>query len=238
MARLKSRLQCYGGFYFRDPQINTKEALQDWAFNTLVNRIIAQRQANPRFGLSTDQATVENELEQQNVQRLMSLRNQGVNSQFIVEEGGPASAVPFQPAAAGSPQPRLAVAAGKVAKVIRNAAVLTDWLGSGGAPVSQEVAEGRAAVCVACPKNLFGDYARWFMVPAANAIRRALEARQDLKLATPFDDRLGVCDVCLCVNKLKCWTPLEHIRDKSAPEVIAELATVSPQCWVSKELAG
>jgi hypothetical protein len=234
MAKLKTRTQCYGGFYFRDPQINTTAQLHDWAFNTLCVAVQRQRAANARFGLSTDMGAIENEVESQNVARLMALGSR-VSDQYVMEGG--VSPPSFQPAA--SPRPHLSAVAGQVAKVIKNSGVLVDWLGSGGKPVEREIAESRAKVCLDCPRNQVGDLPKWFLIPAVNAIQRALEMRNDLKLDTPHDGQLGVCDVCLCSNRLKIWTPIEHIKGKSSDEVLSELRkVVNPAggCWITKEI--
>lgn len=235
MAKLKHRRECYGGFFFRDPQINGDKQLQDWAFNTLCQTVQRQRMANPRFQLATDMSTIEAQVEDYNVKRLLSLGPR-VSDQYV-DQGGSPPAASFQPAA--SPRPHLSAVAGQVGRVIKNMTVLTDWLGKGGTPVERERASERASVCAQCPKNQVGDLAKWFLIPAANAIRRALEARKDLKLETALDEKLGVCDVCLCSNRLKIWTPIEHVKEKTPPEVLAELKTVinpAGGCWVCKEM--
>lgn len=117
---------------------------------------------------------------------------------------------------------------GDLLKAAQGSAVVLDWLRSGGAPVSQELANARAATCAACPKNVAG---RWFTENAAEAIRETLEARKDLKLETPHDAVLKSCDVCLCLNRLKVWCPMVHIMKSTKPKILSEF----PQnCWIAK----
>jgi hypothetical protein len=121
-------------------------------------------------------------------------------------------------------------------------AVVIDWLMSGGAPVTQELANKRAAVCAngdhwvdstgtlqtKCRNNVEGA---WYTTAPAELIKKTLEARQDLKLATPDDAALKSCDVCKCLMRLKVWTPLEFILNKTKPEIMAEFPV---HCWIAK----
>lgn len=122
--------------------------------------------------------------------------------------------------------------AGAVAEVKRAAkgtAVIVDWLTSGGAPVEKELAEKRASTCVACPKNVEG---RWYTVGPAELIRETLELRKDLKLETSQDHSLKSCDVCKCLMRLKVWTPLPFILERTKPEIMAEFPS---NCWIVKK---
>jgi hypothetical protein len=119
-------------------------------------------------------------------------------------------------------------AATGIKRAAQGTAVVLDWLTSGGQPVSQELADKRAAICVSCPKNVPGS---WYTVAPAELIRETLSARSDLKLVTPHDDKLQSCDVCKCLMRLKVWCPLSHILDKTKPEIMAEF----PQnCWIAR----
>jgi hypothetical protein len=108
-------------------------------------------------------------------------------------------------------------------------AVVIDWLTSGGAPVAQELANNRAAVCVACPLNRPGS---WYTVAPAQLIKVTLEARKDLKLETPFDDKLQSCEACKCLMRLKVWVDSKHILTHTKPEVFNDL---DPRCWILEE---
>ena len=120
-------------------------------------------------------------------------------------------------------------AAANLRRAAQGTAVVLDWLASGGAPVSQELANKRAEICVACPKNMVGS---WYTVAPAEIIKSALEARKDLKLETPSDASLKSCDVCRCLNRLKVWTPLAFIAAKTKPEIMAEFPS---NCWIARK---
>lgn len=114
-------------------------------------------------------------------------------------------------------------------RAAQGTAVILDWLMAGGAPVEQELANKRAAVCIGCKKNVEGA---WFTEAPAALIKKTLEARKDLKLETPHDASLKSCEVCKCINRLKVWCPMEHILSKTRPEIFAEFP---PWCWVKKK---
>ena len=129
----------------------------------------------------------------------------------------------------GRAQSGLDAAAANLRRAAQGTAVVLDWLQSGGHPVAQELADRRAAICVACPKNVAGE---WYTVAPAEIIKAALQARADLKLETPSDAQLKSCDVCKCLMRLKVWTPLEPILQRTRPEVMAEFP---PHCWIARK---
>jgi hypothetical protein len=126
---------------------------------------------------------------------------------------------------------RVVAAAANIRRAAQGTAVVLDWLTSGGKPVAQELAEKRAKVCVACPKNVAGD---WYTTAPAELIRATLSARSDLKLETPYDDKLQSCEVCRCLLKLKVFCPLDHILKGTNPEIMAEFPK---NCWIPCESA-
>ncbi len=113
-------------------------------------------------------------------------------------------------------------------------AVVIDWLGAGGAPVAQELAEKRAVTCVNCPQNQPGD---WYVTAPAELLKKTVEAwksltgRKDFKFETAQGDKLKSCQVCRCLMGLKVFVGLEHILSKSKPDVMAELPA---NCWIVK----
>ena len=109
------------------------------------------------------------------------------------------------------------------------AALLMDWEQSKQPPVGPEVSAARAAVCVQCPKNTPGDFTSWFTKPVAEMLRSKLARLHAMNLTTPDDDRLHVCEVCLCPLKLKVHTPLDLIEKHMKPATKAELP---PACWI------
>ncbi len=214
-----------GGWVFRQPETNWVAPTPIGStFSQTVMLIIAMRKKNPaitaKHKLATNVEAVGTELEKYNRKRL----------------GLPETAqVPFS-------EPRRSHA-GKVAdaagvsrmdgmaglkRAAAGTAVVVDWLTSGGNPVSQELANKRAAICAECPKNVPGA---WYTTAPAQLIKETLEARKDLKLETPFDDRLKSCDVCRCLMRLKVWTPLEHIVGRTKAEVMAEFPA---HCWIAR----
>lgn len=114
-------------------------------------------------------------------------------------------------------------------------ALLLEWEESGQPPVREDIAEHRASVCASCPRNGQGDYTRWFTVPISEMVRKRIQRLHAMKLATKFDERLGVCEACLCPLKLKVHTPLDIIHRHLRPEAKAKLWE---QCWITAESSG
>lgn len=203
-----------GGWTFRQPQTNWVNNMAMVGFDASVQAIRKHRLANPaitaKHNLATDPAAVADELENYTRARLGIPK---IQPTF------------FSPGSSRLP-PRVAAAAADIKRAAQGTAVVLDWLQSGGAPVAQELANRRAETCVACPRNVEGS---WYTVAPAELIRATLSARSDLKLATPSDDRLKSCDVCKCLMRLKVWTPLEFILQRTKAEIMAEF----PQnCWI------
>ncbi len=203
------------GWIFRQPETGwTAPTPIGSTFSQTVDLIIAMRRKNPAIGAkakwATDRETVGYELEKFTRKRL-----------GLPEE---AAQIPFsRPSLPG----QVAQVAADIKRAASGTAVVLDWLRSGGAPVAQELANKRAAVCAECPKNVEGS---WFTTAPATLIKETLEARKDLKLETPFDDRLQSCAVCRCLLALKCHTPLEFILARTKPEVMAEFPNF---CWIA-----
>lgn len=65
--------------------------------------------------------------------------------------------------------------------------------------VNQETADKRAKQCASCKYNIFpdkGPFIEW-----VDGIAKASVGEK----ATPYDDDLGNCEVCSCVNRAKVW---------------------------------
>ena len=205
-----------GGWIYFQPQTGWHNPAAMIGKSASVEAIKKHRLANPaitvKHQLSTDPNVIERELIQ--FQRLRgALPPEQRAADFFVQR----SSLPV----------RVQEAAATIRTAAQGTGVLIDWLTSGGAPVAQELANKRAAICVGCPKNVEGS---WFLTTAAEVIKSTLEARKDLTLATPSDAALKSCDVCKCINRLKVWCPLSHIIEKSRPEI---LAAFPPNCWVA-----
>lgn len=214
-----------GGWEFYQPQTNW------WApypksntFDQQVVNIIKHRQANPavtiNHRLATDFASVGNELEAYTRARL--------NIPAIAPQP-PNPPPPQQPSA-------VAVAAGStgIIRVAQGSGPILEWFGSGRPAVDRPISEKRASTCSSCPQNTANNPAdqtalQWFVEQAGKVIAKGLEARQDLKLETSLDARLGVCKACLCPMKTKVHCPLDIILNHLKPEVRADL---DPRCWI------
>ena len=196
-----------GGWTFRQPQTNWTNPMALVGFKASVDAIRKHRLANPaitaKHKLATDPTSIGDELETYTRARL----------------GIPAAPVSFfHPSNSRLPS-RVLAAAAVIKRAAQGTGVVLDWLTSGGPAVAQDIAEKRAAICVACPKNIEGS---WYTVAPANLIKSTLEARKDLRLETRSDGLLKSCDVCKCLMRLKVWVPLEYIVKNTKAEIMAE----------------
>lgn len=205
-----------GGWQFRQPQFNWTNPFAMVGFDVSVKEIIKVRKQNPaltaKFKLSTDYNTVADELENFTRMRL----------------GLPAQEPSFFESRRNRLPEKLAVVAADIKRASQGTGVVLDWLMSGGTAVAPELAVKRAAICVACPKNVDGS---WYTVAPAELIKETLAARSDLKLETPYDAQLKSCDVCKCLMRLKVWCPMVHIVSKTKPDVMAEFPA---HCWIKR----
>jgi len=97
------------------------------------------------------------------------------------------------------------------------------------------LADKRAAICVQCPQNGSGGLSRYFTVPVATLIKSRFERLHEMKLVTPNDAQLGVCDACLCPLRLKVWTPMEFIVKHTEKNAWPKFQQTTPRCWVLDE---
>jgi len=116
------------------------------------------------------------------------------------------------------------------------AAIAKDWLGEGGEPVAQPLAEARATICEFCPENLRDD-SWWGMIKhsAAIAFRECLEYRLGRSISVSNEDKLQFCCACGCHTKLKVHVPIQHIRDHT-PD--AHRQRLPHSCWIIAEING
>ena len=230
MPRLSNRAVAIPyGIKFYQPE--TKFQSRPGSFNNVVDQVIAMRNANRALakakGWATDYETVANEVDAFNA--AICERMGWLN--YITQ---PAAAVPSPKFKALSPlaEKQLSAAAGTAKKVWQGVRTLNDWLESGEPAVSQEQAEQRAAICVACPMNGKGGLEEWFVKPAAAAIKMQFSKLSERKLSTSQDDKLNVCVGCLCPLKLKVHTPLPHISSHMGDETRRAL---DRSCWILAE---
>jgi len=107
-----------------------------------------------------------------------------------------------------------------------------EWFFKGTPPVPPAQACERAATCVCCPRNVDLTLTEFFTEPAAELIKKSIEARNQIKLSTPYDPLLGTCNACFCVLPLKCHEPLDLILKHMKPEVKEKLWD---GCWINLE---
>lgn len=212
------------GYTFYQPETGW-EAPKHRSFSDTVNAIIVHRRANPRHGLPTDRENVEAELEVYTVKRLQSIKGA---ENFLIESALTGPPPSFHQPPSGQ-KPGLVAGAKKVSAGI---AILLEWLGDGGEPVPQELAQSRASICASCPSNRVAKITDLFTVQASETIRKQLEIRKELKLSTSSDDKLGVCATCLCPLKLKVFAPITHIEHHTSEEVKSQLPS---NCWMLSE---
>lgn len=113
-------------------------------------------------------------------------------------------------------------------------AILKEWLGEDGTPVSTLQACARSVACVKCVKHRPAKWWEWAKNKVASAIKRHLSVKHRLGLVVDLEESLGMCQGCGCCVRLKIWTPLKHIEAHQTEEVWAKLA---PDCWMIRERA-
>lgn len=225
-----------GGWVWFQPQTQWPKSQSELAgltFDQVVERIIQHRQANPRFrqNWTVDPEAVGEELDLFTCVRLKYDPNYCT--------GGGTAPKAWPPLQAGGLFGRVGRSAAAVVergrKYLSGVSVLLDWLGSGGHTVMREVAESRASICAACPKNQdMGTIDEVFTTEAAARLKRFLALKNEMKLETSQDARLKTCAACLCKPELKVWTPIGHVLKRLKPEQEAEL---DPKCWIKAEKA-
>lgn len=228
MPRLKSRDRFIpNGFKFRQAETNWpppgSNILQGASFDTVVRLVQRHRQGNPfhakKNNWALDYASIADEIDAYNAAICASM---GWND-YILQGGAPQPVGPFSRA--------LGSLANSARHVVVGASTIAEMFGADG-PVGAALANGRATVCVDCPKNFKGDWTRIFTVPAAAAVRKMLETFNGLNLRVQQEDELQVCEACGCPMKLKVWAQLNHILEHM-PE--ADYYSLDPRCWITKE---
>lgn len=220
-----------GGWSFYEPAA-------DWhapgplenTFDKQVANIVAMRKQNPQLNLPTDPPTVAAELEAYTEARWAKTYSKAGMVKFRVETQEDKKKESRFTRSLRHP---LSAAAGLAGIDIRS---LEEWLGAGGVPVGQAVADQRAAVCAPCPANKKAGWRELLTVPAAIALKAYLEAKYRMKLATPMDADLGSCSACHCVLELKTWQPIEFIKENTREEVFEAHRKANANCWVLSEI--
>ena len=116
----------------------------------------------------------------------------------------------------------------------RGVEIISDWLGAGGVPVEQHTAEYRAFTCELCSENRPGNWWDQVKNSIATWIGWTIEVKNRMKLEVPNENKLGICRACGCCNRLKIWTPIEHIKTHTSFEVSRRFPG---NCWIISELS-
>ena len=224
--RLKSRNQCPpSGFIVTIPVLKATKTF--WSFTEAVAWYQGVAMANPQLKLPTNQVIIGDLIDQQNALRCAGIRG---GDEYITQKGGTAQLGATKKVPTPAPFPANVVAG--VKSLARGAALLFEWEEENTPPASQELADQRASVCVACPLNQKGNLTAIFTEPIANMFRAKFERLNALNLTTQYDSRLHICTACQCPLQLKCFAPLTLINKHLTPETKAKL---DPGCWILSE---
>lgn len=118
----------------------------------------------------------------------------------------------------------------RVRSIPRGIETIREWLGSeDGIPVSPELAQRRADICLQCPQNQPGGFMSEIV---AAALKRHLELKSDLGMRVKGERKLFQCQVCLCQLSLKIHVPIGIVR-RQMPASEYELYPVP--CWQRDE---
>lgn len=226
MARLKSheRFPPGGGFTYYEPK--TKWRPPNYAsFDTVVRLLMQHRAANPFLlkGQPTDYESCSVAVDEYTA---AVCKSHGWND--YIREADASVSFDYAPKPLAPLQKLVRVAAGAV--------TIVDFFATRADAVPKAASEARAAICAPCTQNTPGGLESFFTVPVANKIREGYAKLAELDLSTSRDADLNVCGLCLCPMKLKVHFPLEVLERHLSAEVIADLRTVNPPCWIVTEL--
>lgn len=119
---------------------------------------------------------------------------------------------------------------------MNNLDALFDWLGDGGEPVHEMVANRRATICASgnegkpCPHNNHPHWWEGAKHIVAEWIRHELQLKHDMKLTVQNENEIQMCSACGCCLRLKVWTPIKHIKNHTDPSKLPQF------CWIKKEM--
>lgn len=209
-----------GGWQFYQSQTGWQAPTpKSSTFNQTVQLIIKMRRDNPalmvRHRWSVDTTAVGNELELFTRLRI----------------GAPLPTPAIQMMASG--YTAMSAAVSDIKRLAAGAGLLMAWDASGLPPVAAEVSTKRAEVCAACPLNSIAKLETWNTVPVAVSLKERLARLGSMKLTTPSDSKLGLCDAMYCPTGQLTHAPIEIISRRVKPEIRSIFAV---DCWILKEL--
>lgn len=218
-----------GGFKFHEARTGWSST-DHIGFSDTVLEIIRHREANKgRFDWATDYEAVSTELDAYVEANLRSLYGKGADPYLL---GGVASAGPplnplWRSLRARAGGASAAVGATSTTKKVQlGVGLLMDFLGPSLKAVPHALAEKRASICVACPKNQKGGLVAHL---GGEGLKLMLQARSDLKLETSHDAKLFDCAVCDCNLHIKTHVDLAFILERTTPE---QMAAFPDFCWI------
>ncbi len=112
----------------------------------------------------------------------------------------------------------------------RGMEILYDWIGSGGVPVSQQLAQQRGNTCLTCE---FNDNGIKLTETIADAIKEQVACKNHISLRVNGEHGLKTCRACECVLRLKIWCPISTINHSFTKEELVE--KFPDWCWQRKE---
>lgn len=209
-----------GGWIYFCPQTGwSAPSPKSSTFSQTVQLIIKHRRENPammiRHRWSIDPSAVGMELEM-----------------FTRLRIGAPLPQPIAPTFAGSFS-ALNASVSDIKKLAAGAGLLVAFDASGLPPVAAELSTKRAAVCAACPLNSNSKFEQWRTIPSANSLAARLTRLEALRLKTPSDVSLGLCEATYCPSAKLVHVPMEVISRRLKEDVRSGLAS---ECWILKEV--
>lgn len=209
-----------GGWQFTQPQTGWSNPFPlSTTFDGTVLKIEEMRRKNPaiclRHRLPFDRPSIAKELENYTRRRLgMPLPTPPAPTMLVTGFSSP-----------------IVGDVSAVKKLASGSGLLMEWDASGAGTVAQEEANARAKVCSECPLNNVANYEHWQKIPAATAIKSRIARLNGLKLSTPYDQKLGLCDGTYCPTAYLVHAP-KVILDKRVGAKIRP--GLNANCWILK----
>lgn len=208
------------GIWLDFPQFGIHK--QFWSFRSAGDYLEEVARGNPRLKIPTSRDTIDDLIDSQNAQRVSQIPG----AEMYLAEGGQT----VSGAKKAIPE-RLASVAVRVRILNAGRSLLAEWKEQGYSTVTSDESNRRGSVCATCPKNGDGGLEKYFTVPLSEKIRRDIGEIQGSGLVTDWDDKLNVCEACLCPLKLKIHCELPLILKHLKPEARQQL---DARCWITK----